>query len=143
MDDRQPARDALPRELDRLLADPPRPARVLLVDDEPAVRRVAQRMLELQGYEVVTAGCGEEATEVFRAEDGGFEVVLLDLTMPGMDGERTLHALRGIRPDVRVVVMSGHCEQDVAARLRGSGPAGFLHKPFSLAALTSSIADAL
>jgi nitrogen-specific signal transduction histidine kinase/CheY-like chemotaxis protein len=112
---------------------------VLIVDDEEAVRRVSQRMLERDGFEVLTAESGEEAVMALRERQEKIDVVLLDLTMPQMDGEMTFHQLRRIRPDLPVVFMSGHSEREVARRLIGKTRVDFLHKPFSLEGLHEKI----
>ncbi|GMV91942.1 MAG: histidine kinase [Candidatus Hydrogenedentota bacterium] len=103
---------------------------VLLVDDEDAVRSVMARMLEQQGLEVVAASNGEQAVERFRERSGEFACVLLDLTMPGMDGEATFDALHAIRDDVPIVLTSGYSEQELTERFSARGFAGFLQKPF-------------
>jgi nitrogen-specific signal transduction histidine kinase/CheY-like chemotaxis protein len=116
---------------------------VLVVDDEEAVCRVSQRMLEREGFEVFIAESGEEAMMALRQRPEKIDVVLLDLTMPQMDGEMTFHELRRIRPDLPVVFMSGHREQDIAMRLLGKTRVDFLHKPFSLEGLRDKISAEL
>ena len=119
------------------------PTRVLVVDDDRTVRVVTQRMLERHGYEVVAAAGGREALDAFRAGDGGFGVVLLDLTMPEMDGAETFRQLRRLQSDVPVVIMTGHGEGDASKRLAPDAGTGFLQKPFSVAALTATISEAI
>ena len=104
---------------------------VLLVDDEEGIRVLARRMLERFGFHVLTAANGVEALEVFRANSEKVTVVLLDLTMPQMDGETTLRELLRLRHDVRVVLSSGYDENDVTQRLGGQGMAGFVQKPYT------------
>jgi len=104
---------------------------ILLVDDEDTVRLVAAKILKNAGYEVVSASGGAQAIELYRESPSRFSAVLLDLTMPQMGGEETFRALRGIRDDIAVVLMSGFNEQDAVARFVGQGIAGFLAKPFS------------
>ena len=74
---------------------------------------------------------------------GRISLVLLDLTMPGMDGEETFRALRRISPTVPVVMSSGFTEQEITARVAGQGLAGFLQKPYSLATLQEKIHQAI
>jgi CheY-like chemotaxis protein len=76
------------------------------------------------------------AVEVLRANPGAYVLVLLDLTMPVMDGEQAFTELRRLQPDVRVVLMSGFNRQEAVARFTGKGLASFLQKPFSMEALT-------
>ena len=116
---------------------------VLLVDDEATVRRVAEKILTGSGYRVVAASDGEEGVAVFRAAPARFDVVLLDLTMPRVDGEEALRRLQAIRPDVRVLIMSGFSEQDTASRFVGRGVAGFLAKPFNAEMLLTKVREVL
>ncbi len=114
---------------------------VLFVDDEEPLRRVGARMLERLGFEALTAGDGEEALEVFRERGDEIVCVMLDLTMPRMDGEETYRELRRLRPDVRVILSSGYNEQDVAQRFVGKGLAGFVQKPYQLAELAAKLRE--
>ncbi len=104
---------------------------VLVVDDEAVVRETAGRMLEAMGFRVLIAKNGLEAVECFRAEGKNIQAVLLDLTMPHLDGEGTFRKLSQLDPEVRVVLMSGFNEQDAVRRFIGVGLAGFLQKPFT------------
>jgi PAS domain S-box-containing protein len=108
---------------------------VLVVDDEESVRSVVARMLRSCGCETRHASNGREALEIFRAEPERFIAVLLDLTMPELDGTATFRELRRISPQVRVLLMSGFNEQDAISRFAGKGLAGFLQKPFKPEAL--------
>lgn len=112
---------------------------ILVVDDEETVRSVATRMLRQLGYSTEAAPDGREAVEMYRADPSRFRVVLLDLTMPHLDGEETFRQLRHLNPGVRVVLMSGFNEQDAVSRFTGKGLAGFVQKPFDLASLASGI----
>jgi PAS domain S-box-containing protein len=128
-------------------AGAPEPGRgegtVLVADDEETVRRVAAAMLESVGFRVVLADDGAAAVERFRAGPDGYRLVLLDLTMPGLGGEEALRALRRVRPDVRVILMSGYAEQEVTTRFAGQGLAGFVQKPFQLPTLIAKVRQAL
>jgi PAS domain S-box-containing protein len=103
---------------------------VLVVDDEETVRTVAARMLEVFGFTPVLATDGAEGVEKFEAARGEFAAVLMDLTMPHLDGEEAFRRLRQISPTVRVVLMSGFNEQEAINRFTGKGLAGFIQKPF-------------
>jgi DNA-binding NtrC family response regulator len=116
---------------------------VLLVDDEDTVRRVAEKILTGSGYRVVAASDGEEGVAAFRFAPARFDVVLLDLTMPRVGGEEALRRLQEIRPDVRVLIMSGFSEQDTANRFLGRGVAGFLAKPFNAEMLLTKVGKVL
>jgi len=104
----------------------------LVVDDEEAVRNLATRMLERRGLHVLTACDGVEALEIFRERHEDIVIVLLDMTMPRMNGEETFRALRAIDPSVKVVLSSGYNEQDATSRFVGKGLTGFIRKPFTL-----------
>jgi PAS domain S-box-containing protein len=116
---------------------------VLLVDDEQAIRDVAGRMLEQAGFTVLRAADGTEAVSLFGDRKDEIGCVLLDLTMPRMGGEETFRELKGIRPDVRVVVSSGYSEQEVAQRFAGEDVAGFVQKPYLYATLVSMVSEAM
>jgi PAS domain S-box-containing protein len=131
-------------------AEPPRAARaslrgkVLVVDDEGPVRLVTTELLRSYGIAAVPAESGAEAVEVFRQRVGEIDLVLLDLLMPGMTGEQVLAALRELRPDVRVLLMSGYAEGDVLGRLAANaGKLGFIAKPFTRAALEAKLREML
>jgi PAS domain S-box-containing protein len=116
---------------------------ILLVDDEEVVRQVAKKILTSSGYEVVSAADGAEAVAIFRNDSARFAAVLLDLTMPHMDGEEAFRVLKEIHPTVRVLIMSGFNEQDTISRFVGRGVAGFLPKPFSAEMLLTRLRDVL
>ncbi len=113
----------------------PHAAAILVVDDEAAVRSVTRRLLAREGYEVLEASCGEEALQALSGAKDRIRCVLLDHSMPGMDGTETYRRLREVSPGVRVVMTSGHSERDLRARFDDAGIAGYLQKPFDLSAL--------
>ena len=116
---------------------------VLVVDDEETMRSTVARMMRLLGLDPVLASDGREAVEIFRAQPERFALVLLDLTMPHLDGEQTFTELRRLRPDVRVVLMSGFNAQEALVRFPGKGLASFLQKPFTVDALRMVLEDVL
>ncbi len=103
---------------------------MLVVDDEETVRAVSARMLTGMGFEVLLASNGQEALEIFLPRRTEIVGVLLDLTMPRLDGTATFTELRRLQPAIRVLLMSGFNEQDAVNRFAGKGLAGFLQKPF-------------
>jgi signal transduction histidine kinase/ActR/RegA family two-component response regulator len=117
--------------------------RVLIVDDDHGVRAVARGLLQRRGFEVVEAESGDAALQVYGADPSAFAMVLLDLTMPGRSGDDTFRAIRSIREDARVVLMSGYNEQDVTQLFVGRGLAAFLQKPFRAEELYDTIARTL
>jgi CheY-like chemotaxis protein len=119
-------------------------AQVLVVDDNPAVRLVARAMLQYGGHEVAEAGSGAEAVDALRGRRA--DVVLWDLSLPGVDALQTLRDLRALQPGLKVVAMSGVAPGegvDALGQARASGAAEILHKPFDLAAATAAVERAL
>lgn len=106
--------------------------KALIVDDEDRVRRTVGRMLIRRGLQIVAAKDGAEAVEFFQESPELFALVLLDLSMPRMDGRETIHELRRIDSAVRIILISGHSEQEVEERLGGVRPSGFIQKPFDV-----------
>jgi two-component system, cell cycle sensor histidine kinase and response regulator CckA len=117
--------------------------RVLVVDDDETVREVTQRILERMGFAIEQAASGREAVDLYAAHGGEIDLVLLDMTMPHMDGEATFRELRRVDPKVRVLLMSGYSEADATERFSGTGLAGFIQKPFRVPELLGRINDAL
>ena len=114
---------------------------MLLVDDEETVRNTGRMMLESLGFAVETVENGREAVGLFREKPERFAAVLLDLTMPQMDGEQTFRELRQLRPDVGVVLMSGYNEQEATRHFIGRGLAAFIQKPFDVTALRRTMRE--
>jgi PAS domain S-box-containing protein len=111
---------------------------VLLVDDEETVRAIGKEMLLMLGFQVLTADDGRAALEIFRSTPG-IAFVILDLTMPHMDGEECFRELRRLQPDIKVLMSSGYNEQEVSERFAGKGLAGFIQKPYNLSVLREAI----
>jgi CheY-like chemotaxis protein len=116
---------------------------VLLVDDEDSVRSVGKRMLTRAGFDVLLARDGGEALDLFRQRADDIACVILDVTMPNMDGEECYRGLREIRADVPVILSSGYTEQFVSERFIGEVPAGFIQKPYVLGNLVEALREAL
>ena len=112
---------------------------VMVVDDEQIVRRSAKTMLERFGYSVVLAENGKEAVDLYRILADKIDVVLLDMTMPLMNGEQAFRELKTIRPDVRVILSSGYNEGEAVRRFAGKGLAGFIQKPYSATTLAQKV----
>jgi len=108
----------------------PKPA-ILVVDDESMELVLMKRLLSEAGYRVVTAQSGFECLDIFRKQPHSFQLVLLDLTMPFMDGEETFQRLREIRADIPVVLCAGFIRSDRLDRMMVAGIAGFLRKPLA------------
>jgi PAS domain S-box-containing protein len=116
---------------------------ILLVDDDEAVRDVTREILERCGFRVLTAANGREAVMLFQERSNEIDCVLLDLTMPCMDGEETYRELRRIRANVRIIMASGYSEQEIARRFTGQELAGFVEKPYQAAALSAKLREVI
>ncbi len=116
---------------------------ILLVDDEIQVLQVTQRMLEHLGYDVVAAESGERAVDLYRERKESIDLVLLDMIMPGMSGEKVFQILREMNPEVRVILSSGYDLNGQAMNIVHGGCDGFLQKPVSLDGLSRKIHEVL
>jgi CheY-like chemotaxis protein len=124
-------------------ATPYQTGTVLVVDDEDLVRSVSRQILERAGFKVLTADGGRAALEAFREHHEQIDAVLLDLTMPDLGGEEVYREMRGIRPTVPVVILSGYNEEHVTERFAGIGPVEFLAKPYQDADLSAKVGAAI
>jgi len=118
-------------------------ARILLAEDEEAIRSLVARALRQDGHEVTTANDGAEALDVLVREEGEFELLLTDIRMPVMDGIALALATARDHPDVTILLMTGYADQ----RERASGLNTLIHdvitKPFSLGQMRSAVNGAL
>jgi CheY-like chemotaxis protein len=103
---------------------------ILIVDDEEVVRAVTEQVLEQVGYTVMCAFDGQDGVEKFQEHADKVDMVLLDMTMPRLNGEETFLEMKRIRADVRVLLSSGYDEQEATNRFSGKGLSGFLQKPY-------------
>ena len=111
---------------------------VLLVDDEETVRGIGKEMLQELGFTAITANDGRDAVDIFKSTPS-IDIVILDLTMPHMDGEQCFRELRQLKPDVKVIMSSGYNEQEVTQKFVGKGLGGFIQKPYRLSALKEAM----
>lgn len=116
---------------------------VLVVDDESHVRQTVERVLTSNGHRVLLACDGEQGVARFNEHSDQIDLVLLDLTMPGLNGVEAFREIRLARPDVRVLLMSGYNEQTAVQRFTGKGLAGFIQKPFLANQLLRAIGEAI
>ena len=100
-------------------------------------------MLERLGFTVITTEDGLKAVEIFRARYNEIDCVLLDLTMPHMDGEEAFREMRRIKSDIRIIMSSGYSKQEIFRRFAGKGMTGFIHKPYVMKELQKIIRNAL
>jgi PAS domain S-box-containing protein len=103
---------------------------ILVVDDTEVVRTVAAEVLEQAGYRVITAADGHEGIQAFNSHRDEIIAVLLDMTMPNLDGDQTFRELKRLEIEVPVLLTSGYDEQETTGLFGADGPAGFLQKPF-------------
>jgi hypothetical protein len=119
------------------------PATILVVDDEPGIRDVAMRILTANSHHVLTAGNAEEATQLTYDHDGPIHLLLTDVIMPQMNGPELAAVLRSIRPDMKVMYMSGYAGHELATRSSIGDAVGFVEKPFDAAQLLAAVSTAL
>ena len=106
-----------------------RDANILVVDDEEVVRELFRESLEEQGHTVVTARDGAEGFELVKQQE--FDLVFLDLKMPGMDGAELLRQTKTIKPSLIVTIITGYPDSEMMAQALAQGPFGVMNKPFS------------
>lgn len=116
--------------------------RILVADDEPAVLRGVARMLEGSGHRVTMARDGSEALGFVKAQPLGFDVALLDLTMPRLAGPALMAALRRVAPKLPVVVMTGYASDEMVEALRQEGVLTVLRKPVEASTLLAALSGA-
>jgi len=142
----------LPRSEDPLdeTADVPAPAvplsgteTVLLVEDEPEVRRLVEKILDMYGYTVLSAASPAEAVALSRGRDGTIEVLVTDVIMPGMNGRELSRVLSGARPELRVLYMSGYTDAAIAQHGILEQGTAFVSKPFTPEILARKIREVL
>jgi two-component system cell cycle sensor histidine kinase/response regulator CckA len=112
---------------------------ILVVDDEPALRIMAQKILEHCGYRVLLAEDGRQAVEMFRENAGAITAILLDMTMPVMSGEEAFRLIRAIRAEVPIVVSTGYSEVATRESFGVGTVVGFVQKPYTAARLCERI----
>jgi PAS domain S-box-containing protein len=112
---------------------------ILVVDDEEMIRRFAANTLKNHGYEVIQASNGREALEIVRARGGEISAVLLDMTMPVMDGEEALRHISKLRPRLKVIVSTGYEKEQARERFARSEVHDFLSKPYSARQLAEKV----
>lgn len=113
--------------------------KVLVIDDEQPVREAVKDILAVEGIVVLGAANGDDGVALYRERQAEIELVLLDLSMPGLSGQETLAALRQVNPAVRVILSSGYNEVEAMRRFRAEGSLGFLQKPYSADRLIQTV----
>ncbi len=118
-------------------------AQIWVVDDDPVLRDMLWHILESLHYKVRTFETGKEVLEAVRHEPAAADLYFLDVLMPGMSGVELLQELRGLRPDPHVIFCSGYTHSQQGGLLELPGVKGFIEKPFSIASLSTLVAEAL
>lgn len=116
---------------------------ILVVEDDPQVQTLLGLALKQMGFNTISASDGREGLDHFTARPDEIHCVLLDLTMPVIDGRETLRRLRLLSDSVPVVLMSGYTSEAVCRELESDGVAGFVHKPFRFDRLAGVIREAI
>lgn len=116
-----------------------RPGVVLVIDDEEPVREAVNDILEIEAIRVITAATGLEGVEIFQQQHREIDMVLLDLSMPGIGGVETFRRLYKIDPTVPILLSSGYTQAEVDGQFTEERPAGFLQKPYSANVLVEEV----
>lgn len=120
-----------------------RPKVILLVDDDLQFLPLGQELLEYLGYRVLTASQGDQALELFRRQHCQIDLVIMDLNLPCLDGYQVLRQLQLLAPSVKIIITSGFLGKEEMEKLRSSGVAGIISKPFRAQQLQQEIIKVL
>ena len=112
---------------------------ILLVDDEDIIIDVSKELLEMLGYHVHVARSGKEAIEIYKEKGNEIDLVILDMIMPGIGGSETFSTLKGINPDIKVILSSGYSINGKANEIMELGCGAFIQKPFEMSDLSDKI----
>jgi PAS domain S-box-containing protein len=134
-----PASNAEPAAIERAHPSFRGDGLALLIDDDSNVRDTVRRMLEDCGFTVIEAADGADGVDVFRRHAAEIAVVLLDMTMPKLNGEEVYREIRALRQDVPVILNSGYDEVDATQRIASEGPVAFVQKPFNSGQLAEKL----
>ncbi|MEO6992373.1 MAG: response regulator, partial [Lacunisphaera sp.] len=141
-----PAAPGLPSESIKPAALSPPPSlrgTILIVDDEEPVRSMIEKMIHRHGGTTLLADNGQRALEIFHEKRATIDLILLDLTMPGLSGEEILHQFRRMEATQKIVIMSGYGEEETMKRCAELGAVGFISKPFELHAVIAKLRSLL
>ena|SRR5579862_9726837 len=116
---------------------------VLIVDDESTVLNLCRRMLEVGGYQVLTAGGGNEALQLLQSNAEPIDLALLDVVMPAMNGIDLANRLQQARPGMRILLMSGFGPKEIARVAGNAQPYRIIWKPFKTESLLRMVENAL
>ncbi|HTO94008.1 MAG TPA: response regulator, partial [Bacteroidota bacterium] len=112
---------------------------ILVVDDEETIRFLVRDILEGMGYTVLAAPDGSAALALYERHRGNVDLVILDMTMPGMGGRETFEKLKAVDPDVRAILSTGYAEDERARQMLALGVRAFVQKPYRVEELASAV----
>jgi CheY-like chemotaxis protein len=112
---------------------------ILVIDDEELVLAAARDILELEGITALTAISGAAGVALYKARQAEIDLVILDLSMPGMNGQETLRQLRQLNPNLPVILSSGYADYQTDQRFAGQGRTSFLQKPYAIATFLQEV----
>ncbi|MEQ8223141.1 MAG: response regulator [Candidatus Eremiobacterota bacterium] len=127
------------REIPEKKVTPLQARTILLVDDEDMLRESGKAILKRFGFNVITACDGQEAVEVYKKKSSEINCIIMDLSMPRMDGLTALKKIRQVNPGIKVILCSGYNEQMAIGNYTGYGLAGFLQKPYEIEKLREKL----
>lgn len=116
-------------------------ATILVIDDEHTIRAIFKKTLEELGHRVILAENGYEGLELVKHLD--FDVVFIDLKMPGIDGAELLRQIKTIRPKLPVIIITGYPDSNMMARALAQGPFGVMNKPFGESDVVAAVSNFL
>lgn len=131
-----------PSKQDSQRAAPPSRT-ILIVDDEVKMRAILSLWLTRYGFSVLEAGCGEEALRICKESEGPIHLLLVDVVMPGMSGVELAPQIMAMRPDMKVILMSGYRDDQIFLNAALNPNTPFFHKPFTLEALIEKVEELL
>jgi two-component system cell cycle sensor histidine kinase/response regulator CckA len=114
---------------------------ILLIDDQDMIIDVGTAILHSLGYKVLVAKGGKEAVRVYKDNKENIDLVILDMSMPVMDGEETYNALKKIDPQIKAILSSGYSMEEKAINILKHGCNGFIQKPFNISDLSRKIRE--
>jgi len=112
---------------------------ILVIDDEEPVRGAVTDILELEGLAVLSAPDGQTGVDLYRARQDDVDLIMLDLSMPGLTGEETFRELRQINPQARIMLSSGYSHDEVTSRFAGQREVAFIQKPYDATQLVTEV----
>ena len=113
------------------------------MDDEEPLRKLGQLLLSREGYHVITAGSGEEALEVYQQKKESIDLIILDVSMPGMGGHNCLVEILKINPQAKVLIASGYSANGQLKDTLAAGASGYIAKPFERAKMLNIVRSIL